>query len=58
MDRRLWLVFVVLNVFVNGPVLVDGEDVSEPCVIVERVAVDVERRLLRGEDEDCPRLGL
>jgi hypothetical protein len=51
MDSGLWNVFVVLNVFRQSTILVDFENVSVTCIVVEWICVDVIWRLLRCQQE-------
>ena len=58
MYGRCGRVVVVLDVFFQRAGAVDAEDVAMPGVVVEGVAVDVEGRLLSGEEEYGAGLGV
>jgi len=57
-DARLRAVLVVLDVLHQRALRVDREHVPEPGVVVEGIAIHVERRLLRGQHEDGARVGV
>lgn len=52
MDGGFRTVFIVLDVFVQRTFLVDRKDVSEACMVVEWVAIDIVRRLFGRKNED------
>ena len=53
-DGALVAVLVVLYIGLKGPGAVNGEDVAEASMFVERVAIDVIGWKLGGEKEDSP----
>lgn len=55
-NGRVVLIFVVLNVVADGALLVDGKDVAKAGKIVERIPVDIVRRLHASQYEYGPRL--
>jgi hypothetical protein len=57
-DGGVVLVRVVLHVFFQTALVVDGKDVAVAGEVVERIAVDVIRRLVGGENEDGTGLGV
>jgi hypothetical protein len=57
-DGGVVLVGVVLHVFFQTALVVDGKDVTVAGKIVERIAVDVVRQLVGGEYEDGTGLGV
>ena len=48
MDSRVCLILVVLNVLLNGTVLVNGKDIAIQSVVVESVTIYAIRWLLRS----------
>lgn len=58
MDAGVGCIFIVLDVALNGPVRVNGEDVAVAGVIVEGVSVDIVWWLLRRQDEDSSGVGV
>ena len=52
-DSCLGTVLVILDAFLERSFLIHCEDVPETSVVIERVAVHVERWLLCCQDEDC-----
>jgi hypothetical protein len=57
-DGGVVLVRVVLDIFFQTALVVDRENVAIAGEIVERVAVDIVRRLVGGEHEDRASLGV
>lgn len=53
MDAGVCLVLVVLDVFVDCAVGVNGEDVAVEGMVVEGVSVDAVWWFLGGEEKDC-----
>lgn len=56
-DARVLLVLVVLNIGIQRAVGFHGEDIAEPSVLVEGVAVHVVGRLVGREHEDGAGVG-
>jgi hypothetical protein len=57
-DGGVVLIGVVLDVFFQTTLVVDGEDIAIAGKVVERVAIDVVRRLIGCEHEDGTGLGV
>lgn len=58
MDSSLVAVVVVLNVLLEMPRLVDGEDIAVSCVVVEGITIYIIGRLLRWEEKDGASFGV
>lgn len=57
-DCGVVLVRVVLDVLLQATLLVDGENVSITGEVVERISVDVVRRLVGSKNKDGTSLGV
>lgn len=58
MDARVRDQFEILNISVDLSGLVYGKHVAESCVVVERVAVNVVRRLMSSQNKDSSCVGV
>ncbi len=46
-NSRLGAILIILDALFKNSFLIDREDISPTCVVIERISVDIERRLLR-----------
>lgn len=51
-------ILVVLNILIELTLLGDREDIAISSVFVERISVDVERRLMSSQDENGASVGV